>query len=95
MEVNQFQMLKDTLAITNKTEVSSHTNGAFFAGVIDHVNCGITIKAFRYMSLIVYIYCFLNPTRAAVTEIYLQHSIHKDIVVQNMTFYCNEETQKA
>ena len=46
-------MLKDTLVITNKTKVSSQTNGACFAGVIDNVNCGLT-KAFRYVSLIVY-----------------------------------------
>ena len=50
MEVNHAE---DMLAITNKMEVSLQTNGACFAGVIDHVNYGLT-KAFRYVSLIVY-----------------------------------------
>ena len=82
------------LAITNKTEVSLQTNRACFAGVIDHVNYGLT-KAFRYVSLIDSVILLSHPIRAAGgTEIYLQHS-QRTSSFKNVTFYCNEETKNA
>ena len=74
-EVNQFQMLKDMLVITNKTEVSWQAKGACFAGVIDRVNYGLT-KAFRYVSFIIYT-AFQIPNREPHSfALFLPRALH-------------------